>query len=219
MKTGRGLVMSAILLSVCASGCGTTGLGLPWVPQGPGDSAAEARARREADAAAARQPASATQAKAAPEPVQARRVGVPNELVSQAPIPPNPASAPSPGLTAAEPILSASGYTQATRYGDLLFISGQIAIDLRNNQYRGEGSVEEQTRIAMDNIRLILESHRMTMANLLSVTVYVKKLSDVRAMSSVYETYFRGTPPARSIVEVSALPRNALVEISAVAGR
>jgi 2-iminobutanoate/2-iminopropanoate deaminase len=79
--------------------------------------------------------------------------------------------------------------------------------------------VEEQTRVAMDNIRLILESHRMTMANLVSVTVYVKKLGDVRAISNVYESYFRGTPPARSIVEVSALPRNALVEISAVAGR
>jgi 2-iminobutanoate/2-iminopropanoate deaminase len=217
MKTRRGLSICAFLLSVWVSGCGTTGFSLPWVPQGPGETPAEAKARREAEAAAPRQPAPGPQA--VPEPVPARRLGVPNELVSQAPIPPNTAPMPSPGISGSEPVLTAGGYTQATRYGDLLFISGQIAIDIRNNQFRGEATVEEQTRVVMDNIRLILESHRMTMANLVSVTVYVKKLGDVRAMSSVYDTYFRGTPPSRSIVEVSALPRNALLEISAVAGR
>jgi 2-iminobutanoate/2-iminopropanoate deaminase len=109
------------------------------------------------------------------------------------------------------------GYTQATRYGDLLFISGQIGLDAAG-QLRG--TAEEQTRQAMENVRAILESHRLTLANIVSVTVYMKDLNgDFRAMDAAYESFFRTALPSRSLVEVSRLPRNALVEITVVAGR
>ncbi|HUP30579.1 MAG TPA: Rid family detoxifying hydrolase [Usitatibacter sp.] len=113
---------------------------------------------------------------------------------------------------------SSGGYTQATRYGDLLFVSGQIALDPRTNQFVGD-KMEDQTRQVMENIRAILESHRLTMANVVSVTVFLKDIGQFRAMDDVYETYFRTALPARSVVEVARLPRGALVEIAVIAGR
>jgi 2-iminobutanoate/2-iminopropanoate deaminase len=80
-------------------------------------------------------------------------------------------------------------------------------------------NVDEQTRAVMENIRAILEAHRLTMANVVSVTVYLKDLIEFRAMDEAYESYFRGNLPARSVVQVSRLPRDALVEIAVVAGR
>jgi 2-iminobutanoate/2-iminopropanoate deaminase len=114
---------------------------------------------------------------------------------------------------------SVNRYTQATRYGDLLFVSGQIALDLRNGAFDSRQDVAAQTRAALENIRAILESHRLTMANVVSTTVYLSKISDLPAMDAAYREFFRGTPPARSVVEVSNLPRGALVEISVIAGR
>ena len=104
------------------------------------------------------------------------------------------------------------------RYGDLLFVSGQIAMDLATTELRGT-TIEEQTRQVMENVRAVLEAHRLTMANVVSTTVYLKDLSQFRGMDGVYETYFRTVLPARSVVEVARLPRGALVEISVVAGR
>lgn len=111
------------------------------------------------------------------------------------------------------------GYTQASRYGDLLFISGQIALDPRTGAFDSDASIEVQTQRAMDNVRAILESNQLTMANIVSVTIYLSSLSNVVAMDRAYQTYFRQQLPARSVVEVSKLPRGALVEISAIAGR
>lgn len=109
-------------------------------------------------------------------------------------------------------------YTQAARYGDLVFVSGQIALDARTGQLAG-ARIEEQARLALENIRAVLESHRLTLSNIVSVTVYLKDINDFRGMDTVYETYFRGAVPARSVVEVSRLPRGALIEISVIAGR
>ena len=135
------------------------------------------------------------------------------DLVAQTPPPPR---TPSPGAAASAG--GAASYTQGTRYGDLVFISGQIALDARTNQIRG-ATIDEQTRQVMENIRGVLESHRLTFANVVSVTVYLKELNDFRGMNTAYETYFRSSLPARSVVAVSRLPRDALVEISVIAGR
>lgn len=110
-------------------------------------------------------------------------------------------------------------YTQASRYGDLLFVSGQIAVDPRTGTFDPGQDVEAQTRRVLDNIQSILEANRLTMANVVSTTVYISNISRLGAMDSVYHDFFRGTPPARTVVEVSNLPRGALVEISVVAGR
>jgi 2-iminobutanoate/2-iminopropanoate deaminase len=123
----------------------------------------------------------------------------------------------------AAPVAQASvggpgGYTQASRYGDLLFISGQIGNDPRTGSFE-DAAIEVQTQRAMDNIRAILETNHLTMANIVSVTVYLSSLSNLAAADRAYQSYFRQSLPARSVVEVSKLPRGALVEISAIAGR
>jgi len=97
-------------------------------------------------------------------------------------------------------------------------VSGQIAVDPATNQMKG-ANVAEQTRAVMENIRAILEAHRLTMANVVSTTVYLRELQDFRAMDEAYEGYFRGNLPSRSVVQVARLPRDALVEISVIAGR
>ena len=169
-------------------GCSSTGSSRFWVAQGPGD-IPEAPAPRTAQA----QPA--TPRPAAPAP-----------------------AASSQGIANPMPSAALGGYTQASRYGDLLFVSGQIGLDPVSNQMRGT-TVADQTRQVMENIRSILEAHRLTMANVVSVTVYMKELNEFRAMDDVYESYFRGNLPARSVVQVSRLPRDALVEIAVIAGR
>lgn len=108
----------------------------------------------------------------------------------------------------------------AARYGDLLFISGQLPVDARGNSAPPDSRIEDQTRMAMDNVRFALQANSLTMANIVSMTVYLKDLNDVSGFDTVYASYFKGgLMPARSVVEVSRLPRNARVEISAVAGR
>ncbi|HUQ28622.1 MAG TPA: Rid family detoxifying hydrolase [Usitatibacter sp.] len=207
---------TSILLAALATACSTPMGGLiPWVPQGPGNTPEEARAQREAKARGepAPAPAAAATRPASPEPLATRRMEVAPELVAQTAPPPR-----SPGQQAAPSAGSAASYTQGTRYGDLVFISGQIALDVGSNQMRGT-TIEEQTRQVMENVRAVLESHRLTFANLVSVTVYMKDINDFRGMNATYESYFRGALPARSVVAVSQLPRGGLIELSAIAGR
>lgn len=141
----------------------------------------------------------------------------PSQPQAQRPAPPAAAPA-SGGIAAPAPTPAMGGYTQASRYGDLLFVSGQIGIDPATSQMRG-ATVGDQTRAAMENVRAILEAHRLTMANVVSVTVYMRDLGEFRAMDDIYDTYFRGNLPSRSVVQVSRLPRDALVEIAVIAGR
>jgi 2-iminobutanoate/2-iminopropanoate deaminase len=212
------IAIAAAALTVAACGTTSGGFGLPWIKQGPGNTPDEARAQREAQARgeAAAQPRPTQPlppAPAATAPVNTRQIEVAPELVAQSPPPPR-----SPAQAAAASAGSASSYTQGTRYGDLVFISGQIALDMTTNQMRGT-TIEEQTRQVMENLRGVLESHRLTFANVVSVTVYLKEINDFRGMNTAYESYFRGALPARSVVAVARLPRDALVEISVIAGR
>jgi 2-iminobutanoate/2-iminopropanoate deaminase len=206
------------LLIAClglVAGC-ATGLGIPWVPQGPGDTAEAARARREAQARGEPAPAVPVRQAAAVDqvPVPGRKMEVAADLVTQTAPPPR---SPATQAAAASAAGVAATYTQATRYGDLVFVSGQIALDA-NGDLRGT-TIEEQTRQVMDNVRAVLDSHRLTMANVVSATVYLKDLNDFRGMNTVYDSFFRGALPSRSVVEVARLPRSALVEIAVVAGR
>jgi 2-iminobutanoate/2-iminopropanoate deaminase len=164
------------------------------------------------------------------------RAGIPRKVDpnEEAAAPARPAPAPSPqaaprraeSLAHAQPAPSAPAlgefaarYTQASRYGDLLFVSGQIANDLRTGDFDSGQGIEAQTRRALENVQAVLEANRLTMANIVSTTVYITNISRLSAMDAVYHDYFRGNPPARTVVEVSNLPRGALVELSVVAGR
>jgi 2-iminobutanoate/2-iminopropanoate deaminase len=110
-------------------------------------------------------------------------------------------------------------YSQAIRHGPILFLSGQIPIDPKTNQLMKDASIEDQTRLVLDNLKAVLEANGMTMANVVSTSVFMKDLNDFSKMNGVYATYFKEAPPARATVEVARLPRDVKVEISAIAVR
>jgi 2-iminobutanoate/2-iminopropanoate deaminase len=150
----------------------------------------------------------------APAPAPAAQTQPKRDTVAQA-----PAAAPRAGGAMPLDADAGSRYTQVSRYGDMLFLSGQIANDLRTGNFDASQDIEAQTRRALDNVRAILEANRLTMANIVSVTVYITNISRLSAVDQAYHDYFRGNPPARTVVEVSNLPRGALVEFTVVAGR
>ena len=108
-------------------------------------------------------------------------------------------------------------YSQAIRRGQTLYLSGQIAIDPATNQFLSNGSIEDQTRRVLDNLAAILAADGLTMDHIVSTTVFLKDVNDFAKMNEVYATYFKNAPPARATVEVARLPRDAKIEISAIA--
>lgn len=109
-------------------------------------------------------------------------------------------------------------YSQGVRFGAMFFASGQIAIDPATGAMLG-GPIEDQTRQVLDNLKAVLEAGGMTTDDVVSTTVYLKNLTDFAKMNDVYAEYFGDVPPARATVEVSRLPRDALIEISAIAAK
>ena len=107
-------------------------------------------------------------------------------------------------------------YSQGVRGGDYVFISGQLPIDPATGEFAGEDIVS-QTRQSLTNIKSILESEGLSMANVVKTTVLLKNISEFGAMNEVYASFFEGECPARAAYEVAALPKNALVEIEAIA--
>lgn len=110
-------------------------------------------------------------------------------------------------------------YSQAVRSGNLLFTSGQIPIDpVSGNMV--EGGITEQTTRVLENLRAVLQAAGADFNAVLKTTVFLKSMGDFGAMNEVYGRYFAGTSfvtPARSTVQVAALPKDALVEIECVA--
>ncbi len=108
-------------------------------------------------------------------------------------------------------------YSQAVKYENLLFISGQIAIDPETNEFVN-GSAEEQTELIMKNIGAILNEAGLNFDHVIKTTIYLKRISDFEKVNNVYSKFFKNHKPARATVEVSNLPKNALVEIEVIAG-
>jgi 2-iminobutanoate/2-iminopropanoate deaminase len=108
-------------------------------------------------------------------------------------------------------------YSQAIRAGKTLYLAGQIAIDPKTNQLMANTPIEDQTRRVLDNLTAVLAADGLTMDHVVSTTVFLKDVSDFDKMNGVYATYFKSAPPARATVEVARLPRDAKVEISAIA--
>jgi 2-iminobutanoate/2-iminopropanoate deaminase len=109
-------------------------------------------------------------------------------------------------------------YSQGIKAGNLLFLSAQGPLDVKTGQM-STGAIEDQTKLVMDNLTAVLAANGMTMANVVSTTVYMKDLNDFAKMNTVYGSYFKDKPPARGTVQVAGLPRGALIGISAVASR
>jgi 2-iminobutanoate/2-iminopropanoate deaminase len=106
-------------------------------------------------------------------------------------------------------------YSQAIETDNLIFVSGQLPINPRTGEMAK--TVEEQTKQAIENISSILESVGLSLDNVVKTTVFMTDLTKFNNMNEVYAQYFKTNPPARAAFEVKALPKNADVEIEAVA--
>jgi len=107
-------------------------------------------------------------------------------------------------------------YSQAIRTDFAIFTAGQVGF----NPATGElvsNSVDEQTRQALTNLKGVLEAGGSSLANVVKTTVFLQDMNDFSRMNAVYAEFFDEMPPARSTVQVAALPKGALVEIEAVA--
>jgi 2-iminobutanoate/2-iminopropanoate deaminase len=107
-------------------------------------------------------------------------------------------------------------YSQAIRLGDLVFVSGQLALKPGDHELSG-GSVQEQTEQIFSNLGAILAAAGTSLDKLVKTTVFLADLGDFQGMNEVYAKHVGDSPPARSTVEVAALPSGALVEIEAIA--
>jgi 2-iminobutanoate/2-iminopropanoate deaminase len=107
-------------------------------------------------------------------------------------------------------------YNHAVRVGDLLFCAGQIPIDPSTGNLVS-GDIKIQTDRVLQNVRAILSDQELTFANVVKSTVFLTNLADFAGMNEVYSKYFTSDFPARSTIQVAALPKGATVEIEVVA--
>src|SRR5688572_10351234 len=192
-------LLCGVILAAAVAGCaGTPKKGdFPWWPQGSGNASQDVPSTADAEPSSTSE-ASRTPSAHAEESPQAATGAVAAPSASPSPAP--------------------ARHTEAVRYGDLLFVSGQVADDPSSLAIVGS-DIQAQVRTAMDNVARILESHGMAMSNVLSVTLYMQDLDELPKADAVYASYFRRSLPARSVVRVDGLPKGSLVEISVIAGR
>ena len=107
-------------------------------------------------------------------------------------------------------------YNQAVRVGELLFCAGQIPLDPATGDLV-KGDIRDQTERVLLNVKALLEDQKLTLANVVKSTVFMTNLADFAAMNEVYAKHFMNDFPARSAVQVAALPKGASMEIE-VAG-
>jgi 2-iminobutanoate/2-iminopropanoate deaminase len=108
-------------------------------------------------------------------------------------------------------------YQQGVRVGNLVFTAGQIPLDPRTNTLV-TGSIEDQTRCVLENLKAILEAAGTSLDRVVKTTVFLRDMNDFQAMNAVYARYFRtDIAPARSTVQVARLPKDVAVEIEAIA--
>jgi len=107
-------------------------------------------------------------------------------------------------------------YSQAVQAGNFLFISGQLPVNPASGEFAGE-TAAAQTRQSLKNVSAILGAAGLTLADVVKTTVFLKDMNAFAEMNGVYGEFFPLEPPARACVEVARLPKDALVEIEAVA--
>ena len=107
-------------------------------------------------------------------------------------------------------------YSQAIRAGNLLFCSGQIPIDPTTGEFVS-GGVAEQTEQVMRNLSAVLSAGQSSLGQVVKTTVFLADMNDFTAMNEVYGRFFGENPPARATVQAARLPRDAKVEIDAIA--
>jgi 2-iminobutanoate/2-iminopropanoate deaminase len=108
-------------------------------------------------------------------------------------------------------------YSQATQYGNLLFVSGQIPIDPKTGDLV-EGDIESQAKQVLENLQAIIKAAGMTLQNVLKCSCFLKDMGDFVKFNDVYSSFFSESLPARETLEVARLPKDVQVEISAICG-
>ena len=108
-------------------------------------------------------------------------------------------------------------YSQGIRAGNFIFLSGQIPLDPSTGKLIDAADIASQTRRVLLNIKGVLSAAGASMDNVVRTTVYLKDMNDFAAMNAVYAEFFRVSPPARSTVEASRLPRDAAIELDCIA--
>lgn len=106
-------------------------------------------------------------------------------------------------------------YSQGVKVGNLVFTSGQLPLDPQSGELVSD--IEEATKQSLDNVKAILESAGTSMDKIIKTVVFLRDMNDFAAMNAVYATYFPNNPPARSAVQVARLPKDAILEIEAIA--
>ena len=109
-------------------------------------------------------------------------------------------------------------YSQAVGYNGMLFLSGQIAIDPETGEMV-DGGIEAQVTQVMSNLSAVLEAAGVSFSHVIRTTIYVDDMEDFETVNEIYGRFFDTNPPARATVEVSTLPKEALVEIDMIAAR
>ncbi|WP_295159893.1 RidA family protein [uncultured Brachyspira sp.] len=107
-------------------------------------------------------------------------------------------------------------YSQAVKSGNFIFASGQIPLDPVSGNM-AENDIKKQTERVMENIKGLLESENLTMANIIKTTCFLTDMYNFASFNEVYGTYFHENPPARSTIAVKSLPKDALIEIEIIA--
>lgn len=107
-------------------------------------------------------------------------------------------------------------YSAAVKVGQFIYLSGQTGLNPATNEL-AEGGIEAQTRQVLDNLKNVLEAAGLSLSHVVKTTVFLKDMTDFQVMNGIYAEYFTENYPARSTIQVAALPKNGLVEIEVVA--
>lgn len=109
-------------------------------------------------------------------------------------------------------------YSQAIRYGDMLFVSGVIPIDPKTGELL-TGDFEAEVKLVLENLKAIIRAAGMDMGNVLKTSVFLRDMAQFTVFNGIYAGYFGENPPARETVQPAKLPRDASIEISAICGK
>jgi 2-iminobutanoate/2-iminopropanoate deaminase len=107
-------------------------------------------------------------------------------------------------------------YSQAVRVGSTVYCAGQIPLDPKSGQIV-PGDIGAQTRRVLENIAAVLRAESLAFENIVKTTIFLTNLNDFQTVNEIYGSYFKKEPPARSTVQVPALPKGASVEIEVIA--
>jgi len=119
-------------------------------------------------------------------------------------------------LTSSNAPKAVGPYSLGIRSGDFLFLSGQLGLEPQTGEF-APGGIEEQTKQALTNIQNVLKDNGADLSDVVKTSVFLADIKDFPKMNAVYATFFENDPPARSTVQVGALPKLGLVEIEVIA--